>query len=141
MNFYDSFKFLGPFILSMKFEEAPDVKERIGRIVSILDMEHIKLDQIVCMRSFNSTSDANARIWSLPKIWQKALGVKAHYILEVLAQRYDKMSEDDKDRTMIHELMHIPKTFSGALLNHKAKVFDGKGGHKTVRINDRTVEK
>lgn len=125
----------------MKFEEAPDIKERIERIVSILDMEHIKVDQVVCMRSFNSTSDATARIWSLPKIWQSALGVKAHYILEVLSQRYDKMSEDDKDRTMIHELMHIPKTFSGALLNHKLKVFDGKGGHKTLQINSRTVEK
>lgn len=125
----------------MKFEEAPDIKARVERIVDVLDLVHIKVDQVVCMRSFNSTSDANARIWSLPRIWQGALGVKAHYILEVLSEKYDDMSEDDKNRTMIHELMHIPKTFSGALLSHKARVFDGKGGHKTMRINERTVEK
>ena len=125
----------------MKVEEAPDIRERIERIVNILDMDHIKPERIVCMRSFNSTSDANARIWSLPKIWQKALSVKSHYVIEVLSEKFDDMSEDDKDRTMIHELLHIPKTFSGALVSHKARVFDGKGGHKTVRINDRTVEK
>ena len=125
----------------MKFEEAPDIRERIEKIVGVLDFGHVKTERIFCMRSFKSSSNANARIWSLPKIWQKSLGVQSHYILEVLSERYDKMSDDDKDRVMIHELMHIPKTFSGALLSHKAKVFDGQGGHKTLKINRDTVEK
>lgn len=60
------------------------------------------------------------------------LKVKPHYIIEVISQRFDKLSTEDQDRTLIHELMHIPKTFSGALVAHR-------GRHH--RIDSRTVEK
>lgn len=71
------------------------------------------------MRGYGSTSRAIARIWSLPKPWQLALKIQPQYIIEVIEQRFDKLSNDDKDKTLIHELMHIPKTFSGALVPHK----------------------
>lgn len=125
----------------MKTEPAPDVKQRIAQIVSRLEMSHVDSSRIVCMRSRGSTSRAIARIWSLPKIWQKALNVKAHYIIEVVSERFDKLSVDDKDRTLIHELAHIPKTFSGAVLSHNAVHFDGCGGFVRRRIDGRTVEK
>lgn len=83
------------------------------------------------MRGHGSTSRAIARIWSLPKPWQQALAISPQYIIEVIAERFDKMGEDDKDRTLIHELMHIPKTFSGALVAHKGR---------SHRIDRRTVE-
>ncbi len=83
------------------------------------------------MRGFGSTSRAIARIWSLPRPWQMALKIEPQYIIEVIAARFDKLSEDDKDRTLIHELMHIPKTFSGALVSHRGRFH---------RINRLTVE-
>lgn len=124
----------------MKVEDAPDVKERVKTVVEGLDMNHIKHDKIVCFRSRGSKSNAIARIWSLPKIWQKALGVEPHYIVEVVSERYDRLNEDEKDKTMIHELLHIPKTFSGAVVSHKTSQFDGHGGHVIRRINARVVE-
>lgn len=48
------------------------------------------------------------------------------------ARKFDKLNNREKMKTLIHELMHIPKTFSGALLSHK-------GPHHA--INDREVEK
>ena len=83
------------------------------------------------MRSTGATSRARARIWSFPKIWQMALHVPAHYVIEVLSQHFDHLSEDDKTRVVIHELMHIPKNFSGALVPHRGRY---------ARIDSRTVE-
>jgi predicted metallopeptidase len=125
----------------MKTEPAPDVKKRIAEIVDRLGMSHIDSSRLVCMRSRGSTSRAIARIWSLPKIWQKALDVESHYIIEVVSERFDKLSADDRDRTLIHELAHIPKTFSGAVLSHNSVHFDGCGGFVRRRIDSRTVEK
>ena len=83
------------------------------------------------MRSFKATSRARARIWSFPKIWQMALKLPPYYVIEVLSHHFDHLSDDDKTRVIIHELMHIPKNFSGALVPHH-------GPHK--RIDARTVE-
>jgi predicted metallopeptidase len=84
------------------------------------------------MRSSGATARAYARIWNLPRIWQKALGVKTYYIIEVLSEKFDPLTKEEQDRVLIHELMHIPKTFSGALLPHS---FFGK------RIDRASVEK
>jgi len=124
----------------MKTEHAPDVKERISKVVKGLEMGHVDCERLVCFRSRGSKGRAIARIWSLPNIWQKALNVEPHYVIEVISERYDKLSEDEKDKTMIHELMHIPKNFSGAVVLHKTAQFDGQGGHVMKRINARAVD-
>lgn len=117
----------------MRFEPAADVQAQVARILRGLEehMSHIDPSRVVCMRSSGSKSSAIARCWSLPKIWQRALGEQAHYIIEVISGRFDHLSEDDKDRVLIHELLHIPKTFSGGLRPHSG----------FVTINRRTVEK
>jgi len=97
------------------------IHKRIKRILQKVDFPHIKAKQIVCFRSYGSTSRARARIWSLPQIWQKALKVKPHYCIEVLEEKFDKLSEVDQTKVLIHELLHIPKTFSGALRPHRGR--------------------
>lgn len=116
----------------MDVELAPDIQKIVKRVLPHLPFHYIDKKRIVCMRSRNATSRARARIWSFPKIWQLALKTPAHYVIEVLSQHFDKMSDDDKTRVIIHELMHIPKNFSGALVPHR-------GIHK--RIDSRTVER
>lgn len=115
----------------MLTEPAPDVDRLIKAVLKHIPFDHIKDGAITAMRSRGATSRAYARIWSFPKIWQQALGHPPHYVIEVLSQHFDKLSDDDKTRTIIHELMHIPKNFSGALVPHR-------GIHK--KINHRTVE-
>ncbi len=115
----------------MRYEKAPDVEQRLKRIVITLGEEHIDLDRVICIRSFGSKSKAIARIWGLPKIFQKALDCKAYYVIEVISSRYDKLSEEEKDKTLIHELMHIPKGFGGGLIPHN---------HSVRKINRKTVE-
>ena len=116
----------------MDITPAPDVKKLVNHLVPLLPFSaYVQVSRIVCMRSHGATSRARARIWSFPKIWQMALNLPPHYIIEVLSHHFDHLSDDDKKRVIIHELMHIPKNFSGALVPHS-------GLHK--RINTKTVE-
>ena len=116
----------------MDVEPAPDIKKIMRHVLTRTPFDHVKASQITCMRSKGAKSRAYARIWSFPKIWQKALSHPPHYIIEVLAHHFDKLSDDDKIRTIIHELMHIPMNFSGALVPHRGRYH---------RIDRRTVEK
>jgi predicted metallopeptidase len=113
----------------MDVEMAPDVERQVSDIVDVLSYGHVNEFRIICMRSRNATARAYARIWNLPDIWQKALSVGTFYIIEVLAQHYDSLPEEEKEKVIIHELLHIPKTFSGALRPHGGK----------VKINSKTV--
>lgn len=116
----------------MDWQRDPRLQKEVAKIVASLKLLHIDSKRVVVFRSHGSRSRARARIWSLPRIWQKALKVRPHYCLEVLSEKFDKLSKDDQRRILIHELLHIPKTFSGALLPHR--------GRGKARIDRRTIE-
>lgn len=102
----------------MKYEDAPDLQARMEEIVKILDMNHVIAERVKCFRSYgSSTKRTIARCHTIGKLMQKAIGVKAHYAIEFL-EKFDKMSQEDQDKTIIHELMHIPKAFGGGFRNH-----------------------
>ena len=115
----------------MNVQRAPDVEKLIKNVLRRVSFAYIDHSRVIGVRSFGATSRARARIWSFPKIWQLALDTPAHYVVEVLSQHFDSLPVDDKIRVIIHELMHIPKNFSGALVPHR-------GLHK--KINHKTVE-
>jgi predicted metallopeptidase len=54
----------------------------------------------------------------MPKIFQRALNLEPNYVIEVLSKYYDRLTDDEKSKVLIHELLHIPKNFSGALVPH-----------------------
>jgi len=116
----------------MVLKKAPDVKYQVDLIISRLALNYLSQSQIFCYRSYGSSSRAIARIWSLPQIWQKALKEKPHYIIEVLAEKFDRLNEKEKIKILIHEILHIPRTFSGALLPHRTGTF---------KLDQRTVNK
>lgn len=102
----------------MRYQDAPDLKERMEEIVRVLNMEHIDLSRVACLRSSGSSSRRTiARCHTIGKLMQRAMGVKAFYAIEFL-ERFDKMARDEQDKVIIHELMHIPKTFGGGFRQH-----------------------
>lgn len=117
---------------TMKYERAPEIKRTIAVLVRELGFTHVDLNRIHCIRSLDAKTRAYARIWGMSKLFFEVAGIAPNYIIEVVAKRFDKLDEREKIKTLIHELMHIPKTFSGALLSHR-------GPHH--RINDREVER
>ena len=103
----------------MKLLLAPDIQKRIDFLVPELELDYIDHRNLICFRSTGSTGRAYARIWSLPKIWQMGLGIEPHYCIEVISEKFDKQSLDEQEKILIHELLHIPKNFSGALVPHR----------------------
>ncbi len=123
----------------MDFELAPDVKAMAEEILPFLELPHINSYRLIYMRSRGSKARAYARIWSMPRIWQVALEIKAYYVIEVLAEYFDKLDDEKKQKILIHELLHIPKTFSGALVPHTC--FGQKINEKRVgEIYERMME-
>ena len=114
------------------WQTAPDIFAQIKRIVQKLNLWHIDPHKIFCFRSKYSQTRARARIWSLPRIWQQALNINPYYIIEVISERFDRLSVSDQKRVLIHELMHIPKTFSGSLVPHRGKYH--RIDHQTVEL-------
>jgi len=109
--------------MKIRYYEAPDVKEVVERIVSKLGFNHIELRGIHCFRSVGSKSRRTvARIHSLGKLWQRALNTQPSYLIEVISERYDRLSREEKEKVLIHELLHIPQGFSGGFRPHKGYI-------------------
>ena len=107
----------------LKYLRAPDVKILVDDIIDRLDLFYIVPNAIYCSRSKGSKSKRIiARIHGLTKIWQQALGCPSAYIIEVLSERYDKQTQEEKERILIHELLHIPKGFKGGFRPHKGYI-------------------
>ena len=105
----------------MEWNDATDVHKDLKDIVKHIDLPYIDLERIHCYRTTGSKVRAYARTWAFPKIFQKALNIEPAYVIEVLSKHYDNLDEDKKKKVLIHELLHIPKNFSGALLPHKTR--------------------
>jgi len=98
---------------------APDVKKRVQEILDTLRFDHVDPERLHCVRSRGSKAkNTIARIHGLGRIWQETLGMEPTYILEVIHEQFDYYPREAQDRTLIHELMHIPQGFRGGFRHH-----------------------
>ena len=122
--------------MPIKYEEASDVKRLADEIAQTLDFFHVVPQFVFCVRSTGSKSKRTiARIHGLGKIWQEVLSLPSAYVIEVISERYDKLSETEKEKTIIHELLHIPKGFSGGFRPHRGYV-----DRRTVELLHRKLQ-
>ncbi len=102
----------------MKYEYAEDLKKRAEEIVRLLELNHIDMERVEFIRGYGSSARRTiARCHALGKLMQKAMRTKAFYAIEFL-DRFEKMSMEEQDKVIIHELIHIPKTFGGGFRQH-----------------------
>ena len=102
----------------MKYELAQDI-QKIAEEISLLFFPHVKIDRVKCFRSYGTSSKRTlARCHTIGKLLQKAMEVQAFYVLEFLSERFDKLTEEEKIKVIIHELMHIPNSFGGGFRHH-----------------------
>jgi predicted metallopeptidase len=104
----------------IEYFDAPDIKERTCQIVNFLKFDHVDLDRVHFIRSRSSKAKRTiARIHGLGRIWQEALRTEPTYILEVIHELFDFASLSVQDRTLIHEVLHIPHGFKGGFRHHR----------------------
>lgn len=102
----------------MKYEYAPDLQKTAEEISRLL-FPHVKIDRVKCFRSYGTSSRGTiARCHTIGKLLQRAMNEQPFYALEFISERFDKLSDEEKLKTIIHELMHIPQTFGGGFRNH-----------------------
>ena len=128
-------------VMPIRYYEAHDVKELVELIVAKLEFNHIDINGIYCFRSIGSKSKRTvARIHSLEKLWQKALNKRSSYLIEVISERYDRLSRIEKEKVLIHELLHIPKGFAGGFRPHKGNITENKIESLHTRLTARTKQ-
>lgn len=111
----------------MKYEIDNESQKIINDIIIKLNLDHIHTDKILCLKSRGSKSKRTlARIHGLPKVMQIAFNTKAFYVIELISENFDKLDQKEKIRTLIHELMHIPKNFGGGFRQHRPYVTSKK---------------
>lgn len=109
--------------MPIRYTEAVDVKKLADEIIDRLGLFHVVPQFMFCFRSTGSTSKRTiARIHGLGKIWQEALNLPPSYTIEVISERYDRLSQTGKEKTVIHELLHVPRGFAGGFRPHKGYI-------------------
>jgi len=109
--------------MPIKYFEAPEIKKHVDQLVEECEFYHVAPQYVYCYRSRGSKAKRTiARIHGLGKIWQEALNLPPSYTIEIISEIFDKMPPEDKEKTLIHELMHIPGGFSGGFRPHKGYV-------------------
>lgn len=101
-----------------EYEKAPDIQERALKLIESLHLDYLLGERLFFYRSTGSKARAYARTWGLPKLWQDALEIEPAYVIEVISKYFDKLPKKDQDKILLHEISHIPKNFSGALVPH-----------------------
>ena len=104
--------------LKFEYEKAPDIQKRSLFLIEKLHLDYLLGERLFFYRSTGSKARAYARTWCMPKIMIQALNIEPAYVIEVISKYFDKLSQREQDKVLLHELSHIPKNFSGALVPH-----------------------
>jgi len=104
--------------MKYSFDEAWTSKAR--EISKTLGYTYVIPERLSVVKSSGSkTKRTIARIHCMGKVMMLGTGQKkSFYVIELLSEKFDKQNEADKVETIIHELMHIPKTFGGGFRHH-----------------------
>jgi len=114
----------------IRYHQAPDIQIIAEEIVRKLEWNHVLLEHVAFIRSTDSKARRTlARCHALGKAMQIGMGrKKGFYLIEVISEKFDKLPDDEQLKVIIHELMHIPKSFGGGFIHHD-KVHEASVDH------------
>jgi len=107
-------------------------------IAGKIGLGHVDFDRIAVIESKGSKAKRTiARIHSIGKVMQFGMQQKSFYTIELISEQFDRQSEEEQTKTLIHELMHIPKGFGGGFRHHKGHVThkNVEAAYKKIKLN------
>ena len=91
-----------------------------AREIAQMLFPHVDISRISVIESRGTkTRRTIARIHTISKVMQLGMNQKPFYTIELITEKFNAQSDDDKIKTLIHELMHIPQCFGGGFRHHK----------------------
>ena len=102
----------------IKFVRDERLEEALRVLVSKLGLGHIDTKRVFAAWSRGSRTTALARIWGLPSPFVKLGICQPMYIIELVSEKFEHLDCDEIVETIVHELLHIPRSFSGGLRPH-----------------------
>jgi len=107
----------------MRYSFSHEWTEKAREIAEQLGFNHIRLERIACVKSSGTkTKRVVARIHTLGKVMQLGMQQNPFYVIELITEKFDRQSQEDQAKTIIHELLHIPHSFGGGFRHHKPYV-------------------
>ncbi len=104
--------------MPIKYFPAPDIEQAAREICAAAQIER-DFSRVHFVRSRGSSARRTlARCHTIPRIIQSALSMKAHYVVEVISEHFDRLDETEQVKTIIHEIMHIPEGMRGGFRQH-----------------------
>jgi len=105
--------------MAIRYSPAPELDSIVKEMVRHLGLTHIDPNRVVCVRSRGSKATRTlARIHGLPRIWQYTFDSRPWYVIEVISECFDILNQQEKEKVLIHELLHVPGNFGGGFRYH-----------------------
>ena len=104
----------------MRYAFEPEWTQKSRQIAQDLGYKWIIPERLSVVRSTGSkTRRTIARIHCIGKVMMLGMGQsKSYYVIELISEKFDRQPPRDQIETIIHELMHIPRTFGGGFRHH-----------------------
>jgi predicted metallopeptidase len=126
----------------IRYELAPDIEKVAKSIAEKISFNHIDFERLLFFGSHGSKSKHTAaRIHSLSRVWRFAFEMEVQYAIEVISHNFDKMDSSEKEKVIIHELLHIPRGFSGGFVNHKKRITPKKINFLYEKYKEKSSQK
>lgn len=102
----------------IRYQRSPEAEEAVRRLVDALNLSHIRVDRVYVAVSRGSRTSALARIWGIPAPFTRLGVCEPAYVIELVHENLRGADCEELVAVVVHELLHIPRGFSGGLRAH-----------------------